>query len=135
MNGSSLQRRLNELTKVVKKPSFGVERQIDGKLLLLIDGENPEIPDALYRAISSNPGVLYGSVLADNGKTYHLSFAESPEAIYSIYGDASLLANRRVRIKYYDGNIHLGHIYILPKQMALANNIKTTITFDIGGIL
>ncbi len=137
--GNALQDHMRNQQKIIKRPSFGVRGSRRGILVKVYDRdtiEGSEVPGELSKAISMRPGRLYGQVKLISGDTYYLAFALSPEVIYSTYGDSKLIEGRAINVVFYDRNIHLGEIDLIPQDtVALRDTFTTTNVFDIGDIL
>jgi hypothetical protein len=136
--GNALQDHMRNQQKVIKRPSFGMRGTRRGILIKVYDRDTldgAEVPGELARAIARRPGRLYGQVKLPGGEMLYLPFLLSPEIIYSVYGDSKLIEGRAVNVVFYDRNIHLGEIDLIPQEnMSLRDTKNTTNVFDIGGI-
>lgn len=138
--GNSLQSQLLHLVKNQKKPSYGTQNKAYGVLLDVFNADtlanDSTVGEEILQGVIKAPGRLYGRLQLKTGGTLCLPFKDSPELIYSVYGDAEQLKGRQVEITYYDHCISRGEMKLLPPaNTALADTAKSTAIFDIGGIL
>lgn len=132
---NSLQQRLQQITKQQQKPSYGVKKTLAGKIVKVLDPNEP-IPASLQLTLQMNPGKLYALVELKNKKQYFLAFKENVEMVYAIYGDSNQLINREINVEYYDQNIENGSISIASRLHLPITDIESSIfVVDIGGIL
>ena len=134
---NKLQVELRKITKSLKKPSWGILSKVTAILTKVYDRDsiqNDELPAELATQVINHPGKLYGEATFATGKKLYLPFRDSPELIYSLYGDAKMIVGRSIVILYYDRNIQLGEISLLETKTALQDTSSTTTVFDISGI-
>ncbi len=135
---NSFQMQINKSQQNLKKPSYGVQHKVDGVLLKVIDRDAidlDEIPDIITTALIRAPGRLYGQVKLDSGAILYLPFRDSLEVVYSLYGDAKSIENKRISVIYYDKNIQQGEIVLSGETLLPMTNTSTSVfVYDIGGI-
>lgn len=137
--GNQFQQRMAQVAREIKKPSYGVLGSTLGTVVKVYGRESIEdgnLPREVNLLISRHPGRLYAKVqIAGSKRELYLPFRDSPELLYTVYGDAKLIEGRTVDILYYDRNVHLGELVVSGnKKGAIRDTTSSTNVFDIGSI-
>lgn len=136
--GNALQEHHKNLSKLIRKPSYGVKSIRPGTVVKVFDQDTLDtgtVPGELSRLLITKPGRIYGQVKLDTGELIYLPFQGNPEMIYAIYGDSKMIEGRAVHIVFYDRRVKFGEIVIAPEERKVLTDTKySTNVFDIGGI-
>lgn len=135
---NKFQQRFKANTEEHLAPDPFVQQEIVCQIIDVYDADrlkDKKLNVALASWLLSNPGKLYAKVQVKNGKEYILPFKDTPELIYSLYGNHVQLIDRPGKIHFNNLNIQNGTITVntgLDLHLSLNSMAET---FDIGGML
>lgn len=131
---SRWQKRQNQSYRREFAPDPKTFSEITCKILKVWDRSDMESdwPERTKMFFEKFPGSIIAEVVVASGKVYVLPFDETPDQIYSTYGNAALLVGRSGKIKFRNQDINTGTI--VPIRSSREKLIDTMMASDVPDI-
>lgn len=135
----SLQRRLSSEYRKRLTPDRNSYLETECKIVKVYDSETERyeyFPDEIKAKLIDQPGLIWCLVELKTGSSLYAPFMETPDQVYSTYGNSAALENSPGRLRYRNYDIRSGvviptkFIHQKTQDVGVASYVA-----DIGGII
>lgn len=129
---NALQRNFKQQHRQSTAPSSWAVQSVDCVILEVYDYES----EPHMKQSKQTDNRIYAKVQVRNGQTYVLPFKESPDQIFSTYGNSINLQFKVGHIEFRNNNVGNGNVVISNhRSSSVVKLSSSTVVYSIGGLL